>query len=85
MNSILIRFATRYILPLTTSIPSHSGYMRAAFNWASRLLLIMTVEGNRAGYTDKQYERAKRAWKLYVNTGGGVFDNFKHYLRQNLI
>ena len=46
---------------------------------------IMIVEGNHAGYTDKQYERAKRAWKLYVNTGGGGFENFKHYLRQNLI
>ena len=46
---------------------------------------VMTLEGNRDGYTDRQYECAKRAWKLYLNTGGGGFENFKHYLRQNLI
>ena len=46
---------------------------------------IMTKEGNRDGYTDAQYNRAKRAWKLYINTGGGGLDNFKHYLRQNII
>ena len=45
----------------------------------------MTVKGNRNGYTDKQYDDSKRAWKLYINTGGGGFENFKHYLRQNLI
>ena len=45
----------------------------------------MTKKGNRDGYTDRQYERAKRAWKLYTNTGGGGFENFKHYLQQNLI
>ena len=45
----------------------------------------MTKEDNRAGYTDRQYEEAKRAWKLYINTGGGGLDNFKHYLRQNII
>ena len=32
---------------------------------------VMTKKGNRDGYTDRQYERAKRAWKLYINTGGG--------------
>ena len=46
---------------------------------------VMTKEGNRDGYTDKQYNRAKQAWKLYINTGGGGIDNFKHYLRQNII
>ena len=46
---------------------------------------LMTKEGNRDGYTDRQYELAKRAWKLYINTGGGGMDNFKHYLRQNII
>ena len=46
---------------------------------------VMTKKGNRDGYTDRQYERAKRAWKLYTNTGGGGFENFKHYLQQNLI
>ena len=35
---------------------------------------VMTLKGNRDGYTDKQYERAKRAWKLYINTGGGGFE-----------
>ena len=37
------------------------------------------------GYTDAQFERAKTAWKLYIATGGGGFENFKHYLRQNII
>ena len=46
---------------------------------------VMTVQGNRDGYTDRQYYRTKRAWKLYINTRGGGFENFKHYLRQNLI
>ena len=46
---------------------------------------LITKEGNRDGYTDKQYERAKQAWKLYLNTGGGGIDNFKHYMRQNLV
>ena len=46
---------------------------------------VMTVKGNRDGYTDRQYERAKRVCKLYINTGGGGFESFKHYLRQNLI
>jgi hypothetical protein len=41
---------------------------------------VMTKTANRDGYTDRQYERAKRAWKLYINTGGGGFENFKHYL-----
>ena len=46
---------------------------------------LVTKEGNRDGYTDNQYEDAKRAWKLYINTGGGGIDNFKHYLRQNIV
>ena len=27
---------------------------------------VMTLKGNRDGYTDRQYDRAKRAWKLYI-------------------
>ena len=46
---------------------------------------LMTKEGNRDGYTDRQYDKAKRAWKLYINTGGSGLDNFKHYMRQNII
>ena len=46
---------------------------------------LMTKEINRDGYTDRQYEKAKRAWNLYINTGGGGLENFKHYLRQNII
>ena len=46
---------------------------------------LMTKKGNCDGYTDKQYELAKQAWKLYINTGGGGINNFKHYLRQNII
>ena len=41
---------------------------------------LMTKKGNRDGYTDKQFELAKQAWKLYINTGGGGVNNFKHYL-----
>ena len=44
-----------------------------------------TIAANRDGYTDAQFERAKTAWKLYIATGGGGFENFKHYLRQNII
>lgn len=44
-----------------------------------------TKEGNRDGYTKQQYQDAKRSWKLYLNTGGGGIDNFKHYLRQSII
>ena len=32
---------------------------------------VMTLEGNHDRYTDRQYKRAKRAWKLYLNTAGG--------------
>ena len=46
---------------------------------------LITKEGNRDGYTDKQYEYARQAWKLYLNTGGGGIDNFKHYMHQNLV
>ena len=45
----------------------------------------MIKKGNRDGYTDRQYKRAKSAWRLYINTGGGGFETFKQYLRQNLI
>ena len=47
--------------------------------------IVMTKEGNRDGYTDRQYNDAKKAWRLYLNTGGGGIDNFKHYVRQNII
>ena len=46
---------------------------------------LITKEGNRDGSTERQYQDAKPAWKLYLNTGGGGIDNFKHYLRQNII
>ena len=41
--------------------------------------IVMTKEGNRAGYTERQYQDAKKAWRLYLNTGGGGINNFKHY------
>ena len=28
---------------------------------------LVTKEGNRDGYTDKQYEDTKRAWKIYIS------------------
>ena len=31
---------------------------------------VLTVKGNRDRYTDRQYKRAKQAWKLYINTSG---------------
>lgn len=36
---------------------------------------VMTKKGNRDGYTDRHYKCAKCAWKLYINTGGGGFEN----------
>ena len=33
--------------------------------------MISTVKGNYKGFTDKQVRNAKRAWRLYINTGGG--------------
>ena len=46
---------------------------------------LVTKEGSRFGFTDKQYKDTKRAWKLYINTRGGGIDNFKHYLHQNIV
>ena len=46
---------------------------------------FITKEGNRDRYTEKQYQDTKQVWKLYLNTGGGGINNFKHYLQQNII
>ncbi len=47
--------------------------------------LIETVEDNRKGYTQKQYDAAKRARALYHNVGGPSYKNFKHMIRMNAI
>ena len=47
--------------------------------------LISSVEGNKDGFTERQYELAKRVRKPYINTGAGGIDNFKHFMRQNII
>jgi hypothetical protein len=47
--------------------------------------LIATVRENRMGYSQKQFERAKRARRLYHIVGCPTVDNFKHILRQNII
>ena len=47
--------------------------------------MISTIKGNYKGFTNKQVRNAKRAWRLYINTGGGGIEHFKHFLRQNII
>ncbi len=47
--------------------------------------LISTVAENRAGYTQRQYERAKEARRLYHIVGTPTVENFKSLLRMNVI
>ena len=46
---------------------------------------IALVVENQRGYTNRQFEQAKRARKLYHAVGGPTVENFKHLIRQNLI
>ena len=45
--------------------------------------LVMTLSENRKGYTDRQYDRAKTAWKLYHIIGTPTVENFNALLRMN--
>ena len=47
--------------------------------------LIDTVEENKSGYTQRQFENAKKARKLYHIIGCPTVENFKSILRQNII
>jgi hypothetical protein len=45
----------------------------------------MTVKENSRGYTQRQFDNAKRARRLYHIVGCPTVQNFKHILRQNII
>ncbi len=47
--------------------------------------MITTVKENKMGYTQRQFENAKRARRLYHIVGCPTIENFKHILRQNII
>jgi hypothetical protein len=47
--------------------------------------LLSTVKENREGYTQRQFERAKEARKLYRIMGCATIQDFKNILRQNVI
>ena len=47
--------------------------------------MIATVTENRKGYTQRQFEDAKRARRLYHIVGCPTVENFKHIIRQNII
>ena len=46
---------------------------------------MTTLSENREGYTDRQYDRAKTARKLYHIVGMPTVENFKALLRMNAI
>ena len=81
---------TRKSLVLLQSAHRHKQYTLPTYN-STRTIepydfdFLITKEGNIDGYTNKQYQDAKHAWWMYLNTRGGGIDNFKHYLRQNII
>ena len=47
--------------------------------------LVTTLSENREGYTDRQFDRAKTARKLYHIVGTPTVENFKALLRMNTI
>ena len=47
--------------------------------------LISTIKENRAGYTQRQFERAKTARELYHIVGTPTVENFKNLLKMNAI
>lgn len=47
--------------------------------------LVTTVKENRMGFTERQFDRAKQARRLYHIVGCPSLENFKHILRQNII
>jgi hypothetical protein len=47
--------------------------------------IIETVKENRAGFSERQYLRAKTARELYHNVGSPTVENFKALLKMNVI
>ena len=47
--------------------------------------LVETVEENKRGFTQRQFENAKKARRLYHIMGCPSIQNMKHLLRQRLI
>ena len=47
--------------------------------------LVATIAENHLGYTQRQFERARTARKLYHNVGTPTVENFKALLRSNVI
>jgi hypothetical protein len=47
--------------------------------------LINTVKENRAGYTQRQFEQAKKARELYHIVGTPTIETFKMLLKMNAI
>jgi hypothetical protein len=47
--------------------------------------LINTVKENRVGYTQRQFEQAKRAQKLYHIVGTPTIESFKALIKMNAI
>jgi hypothetical protein len=46
---------------------------------------VTTVTENKSGYTQRQFERAKEARRLYHIVGTPTVENFKSLLRMNVI
>ena len=46
---------------------------------------MSSVSENRKGYTERQFNEAKRARKLYHIVGCPTVENFKHILCENII
>ena len=46
---------------------------------------MSSVQENRKGYTERQFNEAKRARRLYHIVGCPTVENFKYILRQNII
>ncbi|MGC9176786.1 MAG: hypothetical protein ACP5F1_06910, partial [Thermoplasmata archaeon] len=55
------------------------------FNYRGKSFLVTTLMENRKGYTQRQFEDAKRARKLYHIVGCPTVENFINILRQNII
>lgn len=54
-------------------------------DYRGRSFLVATVNENRKGYTQRQFDDAKRARKLYHIVGCPTLENFKKLLKQNII
>ncbi|MGC9237634.1 MAG: hypothetical protein ACP5GF_12175 [Thiomonas sp.] len=53
--------------------------------YRGRSFLISSVEENRKGYTQRQFDDAKRARRFYHIMGCPTIENLKHLLRANII